>query len=221
MQTRRLMSPAIPLAGEARRPAPDRTRRRARALGRFWRCRSGGSALEFALTIPIFVLMLAGVAEISMVTFVSVLAEGGLREAARYGITGQTPDSSTRAERIVEIVQEHTHNLITVDSSNVTFKVYQDYAHIGSEEPYTDDNGNGSWDDGESFTDWNGNGTWDSDTGESGSGGSGDIVLYEITYQWDFMTPIFKVFGGDDGKLDLTASIAVRNEPWDSAGDDT
>ena len=209
MQTRR-SSPPCPTA-PARLPA----------LRRFWRCRSGGSALEVALTIPVFVLMLAGVAEISMVTFVSVLAEGGLREAARYGITGQDPAGATRAERIVEIVQEHTHNLITVDSSNVTFKVYEDYSHIGSEEPYQDDNSNGSWDDGESFTDWNGNGSWDTDSGQSGSGGSGDIVLYEIAYQWEFMTPIFKVFGGADGTLDLSASIAVRNEPWDSSGDDT
>ena len=127
----------------------------------------------------------------------------------------------TREERIVEIVQEHTHNLIQVSSDNVTFKVYGDYDMIGNEEPFEDDNGNGEWDEGEAFTDWNGNGSWDSDPGVTGSGGSGDIVLYQVEYQWEFLTPIFKVFGGDDGRLDLTASIAVRNEPWDASGGDT
>ena len=209
MQTRRA-SPAV--------PGPLRAPRRLQWPGRFWRCRDGATALEFALTIPVFILMLAGVAEISMVTFVSVLAEGGLREAARYGITGQDPDGMSREERIVEIVQEHTHNLISVSSDNVTMKVYEDYSYINSEEPYVDDNDNGSFDEGEDFTDWNGNGSWDSDTGEAGGGGAGEIVLYEVTYQWAFMTPLFQVFGGEDGMLDMTASTAVRNEPWDPSG---
>ena len=185
---------------------------------RFIACRSGGSALEFALVIPTFVVMLAGVIEISMVMFVSILAEGGLREASRFGITGQDPDGMTREERIVQIVQEHTHGLISVSSDNVTYKVYGDYDQIGSAEPFVDANGNGEYDAGESFTDWNGNGTWDTDSGTDGSGTAGDIVVYEVGYQWAFMTPLFKVFGDENGKLNMSASITVRNEPWDPAG---
>ena len=192
-----------------------------RWLRRFFACRSGGSALEFALVIPTFVVMLAGVAEISMVMFVSILAEGGLREASRFGITGQAGDDSTREERIVEIVQEHTHGLISVSSDNVTYKVYGDYDHIGAEEPYVDANSNGEYDAGEDFTDWNGNGSWDTDSGTDGSGMAGDIVVYQVEYQWAFMTPLFKVFGDDNGELSMTASITVRNEPWDPSGDAT
>ena len=185
---------------------------------KFLACKSGTSALEFALAIPVFVLMMAGVIEISMIMFVSVLAEGGLREASRYGITGQNPAEGTLEEQLVSMVQEHTHGLIELSSDNVNFKVYADYTHINAVEPFEDDNGNGTWDAGESFTDWNGNGSWDEDTGTDGTGAAGDIVLYEIDYQWEFMTPLFKVFGGDDGKLDLNAAIAVRNEPWDPSG---
>lgn len=184
----------------------------------FLRCKSGASALEFGLAIPVFVLMMAGVVEIAMVMFVSVLTEGGLREASRYGITGQTPASGTIEDQLIAIVQEHTHGLVQLSTSNVTFKVYGDYTHINAAEPFDDANSNGVFDAGESFTDWNGNGTWDTDTGTAGTGGAGEIVLYEIDYEWEFMTPIFKVFGGDDGKLNLTASIAVRNEPWDPTG---
>ena len=187
----------------------------------FYACRRGVSALEFALVAPAFILVLAGIIEIAMVMFVSVLAEGGIREAARYGITGQDPDGMTREERLVQIIQRHTHGLIAVSADNVTFKVYGDYTYIGSEEPYVDANGNAQYDDGEDFTDWNDNGQWDSDTGVDGSGGSGDIVLYEVLYTYEFMTPIFSVFGGEDGALDLTASVAVRNEPYDVSGDST
>ena len=188
---------------------------------KFLACRKGGTALEFGLTIPVFVLMMAGVIEVAMVLFVSVLTEGGLREASRYGITGQTPSTGTIEDQLIAIVENHTHGLVQLSSSNVTFKVYGDYDHINNAEPFEDANSNGTYDAGESFTDWNSNGTWDTDTGVAGTGGAGEIVLYEVDYQWEFMTPIFKVFGGDDGKLDLTASIAVRNEPWDPSGDAT
>ena len=188
---------------------------------KFLACKSGASALEFGLAIPVFVLMMAGVIEVAMVLFVSVLTEGGLREASRYGITGQNPAEGTIEEQLIAIVENHTHGLIALSSSNVTFKVYDDYTHINAAEPFEDANSNGTWDSGESFTDWNGNGSWDTDTGEAGTGDAGAIVLYEVAYEWEFMTPIFKVFGGDDGKLDLTASIAVRNEPWDPSGDAT
>ena len=184
-------------------------------------CRRGASAVEAAFAIPIFVLLVAGIAEISMVLFVSVLAEGGLREAARYGLTGQTPDSITREQQLVQIVKDHTHGLVEISPSNVTFRVYDEFDHIEAEEPFVDANDNGKYDDGEDFTDWNGNGSWDTDTGEAGSGAAGEIVFYEIEYQWSFITPLFQVFGGDDGKLDLNASIAVRNEPYDPDGDAT
>lgn len=218
MQTRRLTLTSSQQAPRRERPS---RRRPLLSFRRFLGCRSGSSALEFALAIPVFILMVAGVIEISMVTFVSILAEGGLREASRYGITGQAPTATSREAQIVQIVQDHTHNLITVSSDNVTFKTYGDYGHIGSAEPFEDANGNGEWDEGETYTDWNGNGSWDEDSGTAGSGGAGDIVVYEVTYQWAFITPLFKVFGGDDGALDLTASITVRNEPWDPSGDAT
>ena len=184
-------------------------------------CRRGASAIEAAFALPIFILLITGIAELSMVLFVSVLAEGGLREAARYGLTGQVPGATTREEQLVQIVKDHTHGLIEISPSNVTFRVYDEFGHIDAEEPFVDANGNGKFDDGEDFTDWNGNDSWDKDTGEAGSGAAGEIVFYEIEYQWSFLTPLFQVFGGDDGKLDLNASIAIRNEPYDADGDAT
>lgn len=167
------------------------------------------------------ILLVAGILEVSLALFASVLVEGGLREASRYGITGQEPGGLTREEQLVQIVQEHTHGLVEVSPSNVTFTVYDSFEHIGAPEPYTDANSNGRYDDGEDFVDWNDSGSWDEDTGVAGVGAAGEIVLYHIEYQWTFLTPLFQVFGGDDGKLDMSASIAVRNEPYDPNGDET
>ena len=187
-------------------------------LGR--RClkdRSGASLIEFALALPVFVLGLVGLLELALVLSAQVLAEGGLREAARYGITGQIPGGTSREAQILQIVSDHTHGMIDVSGATVTTKIYGSFDQVEEEEPYTDDSpANGQYDAGESFTDWNGNGSWDSDTGVPGAGTSGDIVLYKIEFQWSFLTPLFSKFGGDDGKLDLSAAITVQNEPFTS-----
>jgi len=184
----------------------------------FFKNERGAAALEFAFALPVFLLVLVGIVEFSMVMLVSVLTEGGLREAGRYGITGQIPAGMTREERLVEIVGDHTHGLIDLSPENITFKVYDDFSHIGEAEPYVDDSpANGQYDPGEDFTDWNDNGTWDEDVGVAGTGGAEDIVVYELNYSWEFLTPLFKAFG-DDGKINMTASLAIRNEPYAPVG---
>jgi hypothetical protein len=39
-------------------------------------------------------------------------------------------------------------------------------------------------------------------------------VLYRIDYAWNLLTPLAAPFIGQNGKFTLSASIAVRNEPW-------
>lgn len=48
--------------------------------------------------------------------------------------------------------------------------------NVGQPKPYTDENDNGAWNDGEPYTDVNENGTWDDDMGAAGLGGPGDVV---------------------------------------------
>ncbi len=181
---------------------------------RFRSCQSGSAAVEFIFAFPALVLLVFGIIEVAMVMFVLVLAEGGLREASRYGITGQVPGTMTREEMIVQMIEDHTHGLIDLESADLSHLVYPSFDDIGKPEPFSDDNGNGSWDPGESFTDINGNATWDPDMGAAGLGGPGDVVLYKIEFQWDFLLGVFRVFGGPDGGLDLSASVAVQNEPF-------
>jgi hypothetical protein len=50
--------------------------------------------------------------------------------------------------------------------------------------------------------------------GVAGLGGSGDIVLYTVTYDWTTWTHLVDPLFGKDGKITLTASTAVRNEPY-------
>ena len=84
-----------------------------------------------------------------------------------------------------------------MDTVELETLVYDSFEDIGKPEPLTDDNGNGTWDDGEAFIDVNGNGQWDADMGEAGLGGGGAVVVYRLTYPWGVVTPMLQqVLGG-------------------------
>jgi len=188
-------------------------------LRRFFRAREGTSALEFAFAAPVALLSIAGIVELAMMMFVTSLVEGGLREAARFGITGFTPASVSREEQILQILDDHAIGLVDFATATVTYIVYPGFADVGQPEPYVDDSpANGAYDAGESYQDVNGNGQWDSDMGAAGLGGPGDVVLYTVNYEWQALTPLVEPFVGTGGVLNMSASVAVRNEPWPAAG---
>jgi len=181
----------------------------------FWRDLRGVAAVEFAIMAPVLILVVAGTMEVSMVLAVSSLLEGGLRDAARYGITGFVPSGTTREEQIKAIIGDATIGLVDMSNANIQTLIYPSFGDIGQPEPYDDQNSNGAYDVGEPYTDINSNGQWDPDMGAAGLGGPGEIVLYKITYDLALMTPLLgNIMGGSDGKVTLRASIAVRNEPY-------
>jgi Flp pilus assembly protein TadG len=177
--------------------------------------RHGIAALEFALAAPVVTMSVAGLMELSMVMFVNSLMEGGLRDASRYGITGYVPPGTTRDQHIKKILGDATIGLIDMTAADITTTVYPSFEDVGKPEPFTDTNANGAYDSGEAYTDVNGNGQWDSDMGKAGLGGPGAIVVYQISADWSLLTPLMVPFMGTDGKMRLSASVAVRNEPYE------
>jgi hypothetical protein len=145
--------------------------------------------------------------------FVQTLLEGGAREASRYGLTGQQPEGVSRDDMILQIVSENSFGIIDIDELEMTTLVYGDFSEVGQPEPFTDENGNDAYDAGEPYVDSNGNGSWDDDMGAAGLGGPGEVVVYEMRYDWPIMIPLFQPFFGDH--VTLQANIAVRNEPFE------
>lgn len=184
-------------------------------IRRFAASRDGATALEFAFALPVVLMLIVGMLEVAMIMFVSTSVEGGLRQAARYGITGQTPATGTREQAIVDIIDNYTLGFVDLAASDVTFTTYDSFNDVGQPEPWTDANGNGQYDAGEAFDDLNGNLQWDADRGTAGVGAAGEVVLYKIDYDWSLLTPYVSNLLGDNGVLHMSASIAVRNEPFD------
>ncbi len=176
--------------------------------------RSGTAALEFAFALPVVLMLVVGTIEFSILSFANAMLEGGLREAARFGITGLNPDDGSREDQIVAIVNEHAAGLFTISSGDIDTRVYSDFSDIGQPEPYTDIDGNDQYDDGEPFTDVNCNDQWDEDMAAAGAGGGNDVVIYTITYEHNTITGFLDPIIAPDGTVSMQASVAVRNEPF-------
>lgn len=189
-----------------------------RIFSRFLRTRDGASTVEFALIAAPFVLIVVGILEVAMILFVNVLLEGGVRDSARFGITGYTPAGTDRISVIREIIRKRTVGLVDMSKVSITTLVYSSFSSIGQPEPFTDSSPfNGVYDPGEAYVDVNGNGQWDADMGVAGAGGPGDVVLYTVSYNWEILTGLFRPLLGSGGVFPLRASVAVRNEPFPQA----
>ena len=179
---------------------------------------AGSPAVEFGLVAPLLLLVMIGIIEFGMIMFVTVLMEGGLREAARYGITGQTPEGGDRMARILAIVADRTLGLVDLSKATITLTAYPTFDDVGKGEAFTDGNGNGKYDAGETYKDCNGNGKHDADRGKADAGNAGDVVVYQFDYDWPLLTSMMMPLIGEDGKFHIQANAVVRNEPWDGSG---
>ena len=182
-----------------------------RAVPALWHDVRGLAAIEFAVAAPVMAVALAGALELTVASFVGSLLESSLSDASRYGVTGFTTEEVSREQRVLDIVGARTLGLLDMDAVAIASLIYPSFEDIGQPEPFDDLNANGTRDAIEPFQDINGNGQWDLDMGVAGMGGPGDIVVYSIAYAWPMMTPIIDHIVGE---IDLSSSIAVRNEPF-------
>ncbi len=176
------------------------------------RNRRGAAAVEMALVGPVMLGALVATIELGLVLVVNIGIEAAVRDAARYGITGQGTEAA-RVTAIRSIIADKTFGLVDMDTISIDTKVYPTFSAAGKAETFTDANGNGAWDQGEPLQDVNGNGVWDEDPGVPGMGGAGQIVLYTVSYGLPLIAVVTRDLFGTD-VLSLSTKIVVRNEPW-------
>jgi len=175
---------------------------------------AGQAIVEFALVAPALLGLLFGIFEFSGILFAQTLLEGGARQASRYGITGSETAATSREDTILQIIEDNAYGIIDADEIEVETLIYESFSDVAQPEPFTDENSNSVYDEGEPFDDVNGNSEWDEDQGRDGLGGSDDVVVYRLRYDWEIMIPLFRPIFGDSIPLD--ANVAVRNEPFGS-----
>lgn len=185
---------------------------RARDLGRNQR---GVAAVEFALTAPLFLLLLMGAFDFSWQFYAKQVLQGAVAKAARDSTLESNAGDQTALDAKVRAEVQKVFSNATV---TFTRKAYDSFDQVGKPESFKDKNGNNSYDSGECFEDYNGNGSWDADRGKAGNGGADDVVLYTASMEFKRVLPVWKMLGQSQSTT-LTQTTVLRNQPYRAGTD--
>lgn len=154
-----------------------------RFLRRFAADTNGVAAIEMALTFPIIVWLTMGILELGIIFHISSLANFAANEAARMGKTGNTYGMQGSREQLTyNTIQNYLSPwMFNGTTLSVNSQAYGSLRDIGQ-------------------------------PGRSGSvGGSGEIVIYTATLQWNYLTPLFATLTRQP-TLPITARVLTKNE---------
>lgn len=175
--------------------------------------RRGGAAVEFAMTMPILMMMILGGFDMVHSFYVQSVLEGEMAKAGRDGSLESSEDSSTQDaidQRVRDLVQTISRDA-TVTFTRKSFSSYARVADPG--EPFIDGNSNGICDAGEAYEDSNRNGTRDADGGTAGWGGAEDAVVYTATVTYPRIFPVGALMNAPN-TITLSASTVLRIQPF-------
>ena len=154
----------------------------------------GIAAIEFAILFPIFIFLIFSIIEFGFLMFLNSLVNNAVTEAGRLGITGSNyafrqiiepgKDPLTREEYVEKVLKD---KLGTVADYGVLDIKTQKYSNIGT------------------LSLGGGNSTL-------GFGSSGEIVVYNITFTADILSPLLLPFIGKNGKYVITSQTVLQNE---------
>jgi Flp pilus assembly protein TadG len=170
---------------------------------------SGAGTIEFALVIPMFLMLIFGVIDLGQMVYGQSVLNGAVQQAARNS-TLEIANTTTTDQLVRDTVSPVLPGA-TVTSTRTN---YYDFSDISRKEKWTDSNANGRCDNGEPYVDENGNGHWDSDIGESGNGSANDVVIYTVTAVYTPVIAIPLVAGAFRQQITLTSSAVKKNQPF-------
>jgi len=159
----------------------------------------GAAIIEYAIVIPILLLLMIGIIEYSLVMYGTSVLDGATEEAARDGSTGYFNTGTgacggatqTQTGYINCILQNRVSGLLNPAQLIITAKSFNadgvPYCTVPPCPP--EDIGN-----------------------------PGDIVEYTVVYQWAIITPLLRNFLGNNGVFTITSNALVKNEPTNASG---
>lgn len=190
------------------------TRRHA-FIRRLRRSERGMAVVEFALTAPLFLLILMGIFDYCWQMYAKQVLQGAVSKAAR---DSTLENFSTNQAALDNRVRAQVLNVFRDADVTFTRKTYDSFEKVGTEERYTDSNKNGRYDSGECFDDANGSGFWEADRGRSGNGGADDVVLYTASMRFNRVLPVWSMLGQPQSTT-LSSSTVLRNQPFANGTD--
>ncbi|MCB2051980.1 MAG: pilus assembly protein [Novosphingobium sp.] len=170
----------------------------------------GAALVEFALILPVLMILLLGTFDAGYNIYTNALLEGAIQKAARDStIQGASSGQTTIDTNVSRAVRN------IVPSAQIDFdrKAYATFSNVAQPEDFTDSNGDGLCNNNEAYEDANNNNQWDADRGRAGFGGARDTVLYTVTVSYDRAFPIYNMINLSP-QITTQASTVLRNQPW-------
>ncbi|BDI60845.1 TadE/TadG family type IV pilus assembly protein [Qipengyuania nanhaisediminis] len=168
----------------------------------------GMTVVEFALIAPTFLLLMMGTFDMGHMVYANAVLNGAVQTAAR---DASLEGGDTKAAD--DMVMDRIDGIMPGVKLKTNRRSYYDFADIERAEQWNDSDDNGICNDGEAYTDENGNGQWDEDIGVEGNGGANDVVIYTVEAKYE---PVFNVpFMPKQWKERTLQSSAVKkNQPF-------
>jgi Flp pilus assembly protein TadG len=165
--------------------------------------------VEFALILPVMCMMLLGTLDLGYRSYVGSVVQGTLHDAARMATVGNVTTA-----QIETFVQTRLQAFSRNATITTTTRSYSDYSGVKVAETITQDTAPvGVYNTGDCFQDANGNGSYDTDRGRSGTGGSEDVVYFEVTMTYPHIVPVGRLFGWSSN-VTTTQNTVLRNQPY-------
>jgi len=173
-------------------------------FGRWLRGTAGVTAVEFSLVGLPFIVMMIGTIEMAMMFTTQSLLEASTSTAARMIRTGQIQQAP--ADEQEDMFRDAVCNFasILIPCAAIQFQVVElpDFGAAGDmPEAEFDDDGNLQ------------------DQGFS-TGGSSDVVLIRVAYNYPIVTPMMQPVLNNDGNggRQMLSTVVLRTEPYDFDG---
>jgi Flp pilus assembly pilin Flp len=181
-------------------------------LKRFRRDEKGIAAVEFALVVTPFMMMVIGSFDLGYQLYARSVLQGAIEKAARDSALESGSASLTAIDGKVSRVVGEVVKLGGNNSVVYVRRSFINLSDIGDMEDFTDSDNDGRCDLSEPFEDVNANNTWD-EQGTAGLGGARAAVLYTATLHYKRIFPAVGLLGLSN-YVDLKATSVLRNQPY-------
>jgi Flp pilus assembly protein TadG len=151
----------------------------------------GATAVEFALIAPAFFLIFMGIFEVGAILLVQTSLETSILQVSRFGRTGGSVTGQTSSQTAIALADQYSFGLVNPSNLVLTVTPYSSFAAM----PTLANAPSG---------------------GTQNFGTANQDVLYTLSYNWKFFTPMVGILLSPtgNGSITLTASAVIQNEPF-------
>lgn len=164
-------------------------------LRRLRRHERGVALIEFALTAPVFLLILMGIFDYCWQMYAQQVLQGVVAKAGRDATIETYTANQTQLDGRVESQVKEVFKNATVSFSR---RAYDDFSNIKPPRK----NADGCIEDG----------------GKGGNGGADDVVLYRVSMRFKRVLPVWRMLGQPEYTT-LSSTTILRNQPFAAGGE--